>query len=129
MAAALDVPIAVGETIYSKYVFNDYIERGAVDIIQADVTKLSGVDEWLEIAGLAATHNMPLIPHTNVQQKVHVQLAAANRQVPMVEYCYESIADIWEEPLSVEDGYYMLPQEPGMGCKLTPTVLEKYRVG
>ena len=128
LAAALDVPIAVGETIYSKFVFRDYIERGAVDILQADVTKLSGIDEWLEVASLASVYNKPLIPHTNVQQKVHVQLAAATSQVPMVEYCYESLAEIWEEPLTVENGYYSLPQEPGAGCKLAPGVLKQYRI-
>jgi len=128
LAKALDVPIAVGETIYSKYVWRDYIDADAVDIMQADVTKLSGIDEWLEVAALAQVHNKPLIPHTNVQQKVHVQLAATTAQAPMLEYCYESLANIWDEPLSVVDGYYNLPQEPGVGCKLTDGVLEKYRV-
>jgi L-alanine-DL-glutamate epimerase-like enolase superfamily enzyme len=128
LAAALDVPIAVGETIYSKYAFRDYIERGAVDILQADVTKLSGIDEWLEVAGLASAHNIPLVPHTNVQQKIHVQLAAATPQALMVEYCYESLSDIWKEPLTVQNGFYSLPQEAGVGCELTPEVLTKYRV-
>lgn len=128
LASALDVPIAVGETIYSKYTFKDYLERGAADILQADVTKLSGIDEWLEVAGLASAYNVPLIPHTNVQQKVHVQLAAATPQVPMVEYCYESLADIWKEPLTVADGFYSLPQEPGVGCELRPEVLKSYRI-
>ena len=128
LADALDVPIAVGETIYNKHTFREYIEQGAVDILQADVTKLSGIDEWLEVAALAGSFNKPLIPHTNVQQKIHVQLAAACPYVPMLEYCYESLADIWEEPLSVVDGYYMLPQEPGVGCKLSDSV-QRYRVG
>lgn len=128
LAAALDVPIAVGETIYSKQTFKDYIENKAVDILQADVTKLSGIDEWLDVSGLAAAYGMPLIPHTNVQQKIHVQLAASCRQVPMLEYCYESIADIWEEPLVVSEGYYNLPQEPGVGCKLADSVLQQFRV-
>ena len=129
LAHALDLPIAVGETIYTKYDFRDYIEMGAVDIVQADATKLSGIDEWLDVAALARCYNLEVIPHTNVQQKLHVQLAAASPNVPMVEYCYESIADIWEEPLKVVDGYYTLPEEPGLGCKLTDHVLNTYRIG
>jgi L-alanine-DL-glutamate epimerase-like enolase superfamily enzyme len=34
--------------------FLDYMERGAVNIMQADVTKLSGIGEWLDLAGLAS---------------------------------------------------------------------------
>lgn len=128
LAQTLDVPIAVGETIYTKYDFRDYIEMGAVDIVQADCTKLLGIDEWLDVAALARAHNLEVIPHTNVQQKLHVQLAAATENVKMVEYCYESLADIWEDPVRVEDGYYTLPQEPGLGCKLSDGVLKTHRI-
>lgn len=128
LAHALDVPIAVGETIYTKYDFREYIEMGALDILQADATKLSGIGEWLDVAALARCYNLEVIPHTNAQQKLHIQLAAATPNVPMVEYCYESFVDLWEEPVRIVDGYYMLPQEPGVGCKLRDDVLEKYRV-
>ena len=33
-------------------------------------------DEWLEVAALASAANLPVVPHTNVQHKLHVQLAA-----------------------------------------------------
>jgi len=128
LSQKLDLPIAAGETVYTKYDFRDYIESGAVDIVQADATKLSGIDEWLDVAALARSYDLEVIPHTNVQQKLHVQLAAATQNVPMVECCYESLFDIWEDPIEVIDGYYTLPQNPGLGCKLTDTVLKKYRV-
>ena len=129
LARALDVPIAVGETIFTKYDFRDYIEMGAVDVVQADCTKLSGIDEWLDVAALARAYNLEVVPHTNVQQKLHVQLAAASENVPMVECCYESLRDIWEDPVRVVDGFYTLPERPGLGCKLTDEVLQKFRVG
>jgi len=128
LAQALTVPIAVGETIYTTEMFQEYLERDAAQIVQADVTKLSGIDEWLRVAGLAAAYHVPVIPHTNVQQKIHVQLAAATPHVPMVEFCYESLAAIWKEPLSVKEGYYSLPQEPGVGCELDPAIIKRYRV-
>ena len=128
LAEALDVPIAVGETLYTVEMFREFLEADAAQIVQADVTKLSGIDEWLEVAALAKRSRVPVIPHTNVQQKVHVQLAAATPNVPMVEYCYESLADIWNEPLTVKDGYYSLPQEPGVGCEMQPDILKKFRI-
>jgi hypothetical protein len=46
----------------------------------------------------------------------------------MVENCYESIADIWEEPIVVTDGHYPLPQEPGVGLQLRRQVVESTRI-
>ncbi len=126
---SIPIPVAVGETLCTRYAFRDYIEAGAVGIVQADATKLAGIDEWLEVAALAAAHDLPVVPHTNVQQKLHVQLAAATPGVRMVENCYESIEDIWEEPLHVVNGWYPLPQEPGVGLKLRDEVLERFRIG
>jgi len=129
LAQSISVPIALGETVYTKWDFRDFIDMGAVDIVQADATKLSGIDEWIEVAAMAAANNKPVVPHTNVQHKLHVQLAAATPCVMMVENCYESLLDIWEEPIYVKDGYYELPQEPGVGLKIRDEVVAATRIG
>ncbi|MBI3819087.1 MAG: mandelate racemase/muconate lactonizing enzyme family protein [Planctomycetes bacterium] len=129
LAAAIRVPIAVGETIYTKQAFRDYIETGACAIVQADATKLLGIGEWLEVAALANAYTLPIVPHTNVQQKLHVQLAAATPHAIMVENCYESINEIWEEPIYVKNGYYNLPEQPGVGLRLRDAVIAEHRIG
>ncbi len=129
LAHAIDTPIAVGETIYTREAFRDYIAAGAVHYVQADATKVLGIDEWLEIAALASSYNLPIVPHTNVQQKLHVQLGAATPGCVLVENCYESIADIWEEPIVVRDGHYPLPQEPGVGLQLRRATIAAHRIG
>lgn len=129
LAAAIRVPVAVGETIYTKYTFRDYIQAGACGIVQADATKLLGIGEWLEVAALANAYNLPVVPHTNVQQKLHVQLAAATPHAIMVENCYESINEIWEEPIYVKNGYYNLPELPGVGLQLRDAIIQKHRIG
>lgn len=129
LAHAIATPIAVGETIYTREAFRDYITAGAVHYVQADATKLLGIDEWLQVAALAACHNLPVVPHTNVQQKLHVQLAAATPNCILVENCYESLQEIWVEPIRVRGGCYELPQEPGVGLQLQPHVVERHRIG
>lgn len=129
LAEQLDIPIAVGETVYTHYDYRDYIVMGAVDIIQADVMKLTGIHEWMDVAALARSYNLEMVPHTSVQYKLHVQLTAATPNATMVENCYDSIADIWEEPLHVIDGYYNLPSQPGLGVKLKDHVLRDFRIG
>ena len=128
LAQAIRIPIAVGETVYTVYGFREYIHQQAAHVLQADVTKLSGIEEWLDVAALCQSHGLPVIPHTNVQQNVHAQLAAATANTPMIECCYESLFDIWENPVQVVDGHYTLPEVPGINGKLTDAVLGKYRV-
>ena len=128
LARAIETPIAVGETIFTREAFRDYIAAGAVHYVQADSTKLLGIDEWLEVAALAASYNLPVIPHTNVQHKLHVQLAAATPNCIMVESCYESINEMWEEPIYVTNGFYNLPQEPGVGLRIQDAYLKAHRI-
>ncbi len=129
LARAIQTPIAVGETLFTREAFRDYIAAGAVHYVQADSTKLMGIDEWLEVAGLAASYNLPVVPHTNVQHKLHVQLAAATPNCILVENCYESIHDLWVEPIEVKNGRYPLPQEPGVGLQIQARYLESCRIG
>ncbi|MBK8101399.1 MAG: mandelate racemase/muconate lactonizing enzyme family protein [Planctomycetes bacterium] len=129
LAHAITTPIAVGETIFTREAFRDYIAEGAVHYVQADSTKLAGIDEWLEVAALAAAHNLPVIPHTNVQHKLHVQLAAATPGCIMVENCYESLNDMWEEPIHVTQGFYNLPEAPGVGLQIRDAVIQQHRIG
>jgi L-alanine-DL-glutamate epimerase-like enolase superfamily enzyme len=129
LARAIDTPLAVGETIFTREAFRDYIVQGAVHYVQADATKLLGIDEWLEVAALAASFNLPVVPHTNVQHKLHTQLAAATPNCILVENCYESLAEIWHEPIHVRDGFYGLPQEPGVGLRIQDRVISAHRIG
>jgi L-alanine-DL-glutamate epimerase-like enolase superfamily enzyme len=128
LARAIATPIAVGETIYTREAFRDYIAAGAVHYVQADATKLLGIDEWLQVAAIAAAHSLPVVPHTNVQQKLHVQLAAATPNCVLVENCYESLNDLWEEPIGVVDGCYELPQAPGVGLQIRAAAIAEHRI-
>jgi L-alanine-DL-glutamate epimerase-like enolase superfamily enzyme len=129
LAHAITTPIAVGETLFTREAFRDYIAAGAVHYVQADATKLLGIDEWLEVAALAASHNLPVVPHTNVQHTLHAQLAAATPNCVLVENCYESLHDMWQEPIRVVDGHYGLPQEPGVGLRIRDDVIARHRIG
>jgi L-alanine-DL-glutamate epimerase-like enolase superfamily enzyme len=64
---AVDLPIAVGETVYTLHAFRDDVDCKGADIRQADVTNLSGIEEWLDVAALGRAHGLAVIPHTNVQ--------------------------------------------------------------
>src|SRR5438477_742140 len=53
LAEKLEIAIAVGETLFTREEFLRYLQRGAVDIAQPDVTRLGGLTPWLKVATLA----------------------------------------------------------------------------
>jgi len=128
LAKMINVPIALGETLYNKQMFRDFIEAGAVTVVQPEVTKLSGITEFLEVAAMAHAHGLMVVPHTNVHQKIHCQLAAALPNAPLMEHCYETLLYIWKHPPRIEGNYIYLPEEPGVGVEPKQEILEKYNV-
>ena len=125
IASALRTPIAVGESIYSKYTFREYINANACEVAQPDATKVTGITEWLEVASLASANNVPIVPHTNIQFPVHVQLGASTPNVIMVEYV-PWCTDVWKEPIRLENGNFVLQAAPGLGTEIKSSMIEQY---
>ncbi|MBB3131310.1 L-alanine-DL-glutamate epimerase-like enolase superfamily enzyme [Paenibacillus rhizosphaerae] len=127
LADELNVPIALGEHVYSKYAFRDYIHQGAVEYVQADVTRVAGITEWLQIAGLAAAYDLPICPHVGDMGQIHQHLVASTPNAVLLEYI-PWIRHIFEEPATVKDGFYVLPQMPGASTEIIPRYFDEYRV-
>ena len=78
------VPIATGENEYTKYGFNQLIEKKDATIIQPDALVLGGSTEFMKIAALADINHLTIAPHGN--QNVHVQLLCAIPNGLILEY-------------------------------------------
>jgi L-alanine-DL-glutamate epimerase-like enolase superfamily enzyme len=63
LRAATDVPIAVGENLYTTYRFRDFLAAGACDIVQPNVVRVGGVTPFMRIAELAHAYDVPVMPH------------------------------------------------------------------
>ncbi|MEU0567230.1 mandelate racemase/muconate lactonizing enzyme family protein [Nonomuraea sp. NPDC005983] len=60
---SVDVPIAVGENVYTVYGFRDLLTAGACDIVQPNVVRVGGITPFLRIAELARAFDVPVYPH------------------------------------------------------------------
>ena len=58
-----DVDIAAGEYGYDLAYFERMCAAGAVDVLQADVTRCAGITEWLRVAAVAAAHGLEISGH------------------------------------------------------------------
>lgn len=125
VAAALDVPVAAGETCCTKYDFRRLIEKKSVDVLLIDLQRAGGITEWMSIANIAQAWDLPVTSHLFHDFSVHLLAAAPNGL--MLEYMpwYDQI---YQEPPRVEDGCMRVPSAPGVGLELDQDALEKYKL-
>jgi L-alanine-DL-glutamate epimerase-like enolase superfamily enzyme len=129
---ASPVPIATGECLTRRQTFRPWFVRGALDIVQPDVTKVGGLSEQIKIAWMAQEFGVRYIGHgwnTAVGFAAELQLAAALPTASLVEYIGGSpyLDDIklggW--PIDGE-GFVEIPDGPGLGIELDPEGLARF---
>lgn len=132
---AAPVPIAGGEVLTRRQSFQPWLQAGALDIVQPDVTKVGGITESRRIAWMAEEHGVRFIPHgwnTAVGLAADLQLASAFPETDLVEYIIgspyvdEIAAGGWELD---EDGMLIIPDGPGLGLALDLDGVAKYTRG
>jgi D-galactarolactone cycloisomerase len=126
------VPIAGGEVLTRRQSFGPWLQGGALDIVQPDVTKVGGISEERRIAWMAEENGIRFIPHgwnTALGLASDLQLASASKYTDLVEYLTGSpfIDEIVESKWNLdENGYLAIPDLPGLGISLDLDAVEKY---
>ncbi|HEX9264631.1 MAG TPA: mandelate racemase/muconate lactonizing enzyme family protein [Candidatus Binatia bacterium] len=125
-------PIAVGENLHTRYAFENFIARGAVDFIQPDVARAGGITEITKITALAARHNVPVSFHTwgdgvALAASVHLSAALKDCIVMELDYTYNPLREeLLREPFKVQEGYLIPPEKPGLGIELDQDALQRF---
>jgi D-galactarolactone cycloisomerase len=126
------VPIAGGEVLTRRQSFVPWLESGAFDIVQPDVTKVGGISEERRIAWMAHDHGIRFIPHgwnTALGLAADLHLASASPNTDLVEYLTGSpfIDDLVETSWKLDaNGMLPIPKGPGLGISINPDAVEKY---
>jgi D-galactarolactone cycloisomerase len=126
------VPIAGGEVLTRRQSFQPWLQNGALDIVQPDVTKVGGITESRHIAWMAYDNGVRYIPHgwnTAVGLATDLQLASAFPDTDLVEYLTGSpyIDEITVGGWKLgEDGMLPIPDKPGLGLDLDMDAVIKY---
>jgi D-galactarolactone cycloisomerase len=129
------LPISGGEVLTRRQAFQPWLEAGAFDIVQPDVTKVGGISEERRIAWMAQEHGVRFIPHgwnTAVGLAADLQLASAFPDTDMVEYLTGSpfIDEITAGGWHLDaDGMLPIPSVPGLGLTLDLDIVTKYARG
>lgn len=129
---AAPVPIAGGEVLTRRQAFQPWLQAGAFDIVQPDVTKVGGISEERRIGWLAQENGVRFIPHgwnTALGLAADLQLASAFANTDFVEYLTGSpyIDEIVATPWQLDaEGMLPIPNGPGLGIELDPDALRRY---
>ena len=121
LTRSVDLPVAVGEPLRTRYQFVPWLAARAMDVAQPDLMR-NGVGETLAIATLAAAHHLPVALHTGVVTAVGMaaswQVASALPNFLVQEFqpvMLQTFGHLVEEQLTVADGVVHVPTGPGIG--------------
>ena len=128
VARQTTIPIAAGERLTTKYEFARLLRTGAASILQMALGRVGGILEAKKIAGMAETHYAQIAPHLYcgpVEGAANVQLSACIPNfliLESIETWSGFHAEILKTPMRWEDGYVIVPSEPGLGIELNEEV-------
>ncbi len=122
----VQIPIAVGERLYTRYGFRRVLEMHAADLVQPDLGTTGGILETKYIAAMAGTYNARVQLHTcssPVGTAAALQLDAGMANFAIQEIYPFRAAEHWDmvdhaPELDIRDSYMPVPNRPGIGVEL-----------
>lgn len=126
VSQATTIPVATGEHEYTKYGFRDLLLAGAVDIVQPDVHRVTGITEWMKVAAMADAFNLPVAPHAVSLVHLHCAMATPNLKVVEVLGAEEQSNSVWWTEVPPYEGGTWRPfdDRPGLGLEISPDALK-----
>jgi galactonate dehydratase len=144
IAAKTQVPIATGERLHTIFEFEMLLARNAVDYVRPDVCLCGGITHSKKIAALAEDRHVGVIPHnplSPISTAACIQIAASCPNFVLQEYPNDEGQsfggtppqgaeqligggkakrrnDLVKSPLTLQDGFIMIPDAPGIGVEL-----------
>jgi L-alanine-DL-glutamate epimerase-like enolase superfamily enzyme len=120
--------VAAGEYGYDLFYFRRMLDAGAVDVLQADVTRCGGVTQMLRVAALCEANAVPLSAHTS--PSIHAHVGSAIPALAHVEYFHDHarIESLLFDGLPVLREGKLWPDAgvPGLGLSLRVGDAERY---
>ena len=130
--AATTLPIAAGESEFTRFDFAELINHRSVDVVQPDLAITGGFSEGLKIAALCESYRLALAPHcwgSAISFRAGLTLAFASSageymEVPMGgDPLLRELASI---DLELKDGSLAPPSAPGWGVEPDPDFVKRF---
>jgi L-alanine-DL-glutamate epimerase-like enolase superfamily enzyme len=127
---AVQPDVTAGEYGYDLYYFRRICAAGAVDCLQADVSRCGGITEWMRAAAIAAAHGLEISGHCGPH--LHAHVAAATPNLRHLEWFHDHVrieALFFDGALDPAGGVIRPdPGAPGLGLTLRAADAEPFRI-
>jgi galactonate dehydratase len=125
-----NIPLATGERTYTRWGYLPLLENRSVSVLQPDIGNCGGVTECRKIADMAEAFGVTVQTHTcntpiSVAVSLHVEAAIPN----FIIHEHHTVNTIPEiratcvHDYQPVDGYFDIPELPGIGNELTEDAL------
>lgn len=116
------VKLALGEHVPNRVIFKNYLQVGCMHFNQVDAVRVGGVAEFITISLLSKKYNIPVVPHVGDMGQIHQHMVLFNHVTLGHEAIFlehiPHLKDYFKHPVSILDGFYQVPQHPGMSSDL-----------
>jgi L-alanine-DL-glutamate epimerase-like enolase superfamily enzyme len=125
IAAALDTPIASGESVYTSRAVHHMLQLGAVDVMMPDLQRMGGPAEFLKAAALAEAYDIPVSGH--LFPEMSLGLLAAIPNAAILEYM-PWVSAVYRETVELNsDGAAIVPLDrPGWGYAFDEDAVKRF---
>jgi galactonate dehydratase len=118
------IPIATGESLYTKFPFAQIVEAHAADVLQPDIANAGGITELKKISAISEAKHITMAPHNvcspvGAIAEMHLCASIVNFEIQEyhAEYYDEHYFTVFDGFPRQKDGYVTLPDTPGLGLK------------
>ena len=132
--ASTSVPIAMGESEFTRHDFLDVAQRGGADIFQPDLAICGGISEAMRIGAIASAYNLRLAPHLwtgALAFAAGLHVTAASPAGWILEYSLGAnplLHEMAHESFTVTNGMIEIPDRPGLGVSIDEAFVQRYTV-
>lgn len=123
--AALDTPVASGETEYTRYGMQAMLDARACDVLMPDLQRVGGYTEFRRAAALAGARHVPVSSHFFTEHSL--ALAGSLSNCVSVEHI-DWFAPLFREDLELRAGRLVVPDRPGHGFSFDPAAVDRFRL-
>lgn len=128
----VNIPLAGGERIYSRWGYRPFFENGSLDVIQPDLGNCGGLTEGKKICDMAHVYDVLVQCHvcgSPIAKAAALQLEAVIPNFLIHEHHTIALKDFninfCEYDYQPVNGYYEIPDKPGLGQELTKKTIEE----
>jgi L-alanine-DL-glutamate epimerase-like enolase superfamily enzyme len=123
--AALDTPIASGETEYTRFGMQEILDARAVDVLMPDLQRVGGYSEMRHAASLASARNIPISTHFFTEYSLSV--AGSTPGCVSVEHV-DWFSPLFNESVELDRGQLVIPDRPGTGFTFDPDAVAHFGI-